>query len=459
MQPLVLLAICVAVSLVLMAAYAFFAICTAVIIRSQVSRIQEMKEERVFCAGIADRIVDRADIYLLSMRLGGFFSVLLLGIFLADFTHRGLPWGGMSDWSPGWRWGWFGLVIFVVSLVAQVASQFLRGISPACPEKILCWLAFPIVATTWLLSPIIFILNSVLRRLLARFGCDLPNEKEAVASAEELSEIVERSTEAGEIREGESEMIESVLSSGETLVQHVMTPRKDIVSVRYTMGLAEISKLFTSESFSRLVVIGSGLDDVKGILLVKDLLPFLGGAKDAKDFNLADVCRPPYFVPGTKRVTDVLQDFRKQAVHMAIVHDEHGGVDGLVTLEDLIEEIVGEIRDEHDSPHEENVVKEARSGELIVDGSIDIDDFNERYDYQFPPGEYDTVAGFVIDRLGHLPEAGEVVEYDGVSIKVEEVEQNRITQVRISSRVSEAKESPTPGLMAALAGNSSEDPA
>ncbi|RIL11256.1 MAG: hypothetical protein DCC75_02670, partial [Proteobacteria bacterium] len=180
----------------------------------------------------------------------------------------------------------------------------------------------------------------------------------------------------------------------------------------------------------RVLVTGTNLDDVKGVLIAKDLLRYLG--KQPQEFDMAKTIRPAYFVPSSKKVDDLLGEFKREALHFAVVLDEHGGVDGVVTLEDLIEEIVGEIFDEYDSPLEEVDVFRTKSGELLIEGSALIDDLNAAYNLDIPAGDYDTVGGFVLNLLGHVPKIGECVEHDGMLYKVEGLEQNRITQLRVS---------------------------
>ena len=165
------------------------------------------------------------------------------------------------------------------------------------------------------------------------------------------------------------------------------------------------------------------------MLLAKDLLALL--AKDSGPFNLEEMMRKPLSISGDRHINDVLGELRNQAAHFAVVLDEHGGVDGVVTMEDLIEEIVGEIFDETDSPEEEVGVTLTKTGDLLVDGGMALDDLNEEHGLSFPEGEYDTVAGFVIDHLGRIPEEGEDLQYNGSLIQVKTVEHNRIIELRI----------------------------
>ena len=208
-----------------------------------------------------------------------------------------------------------------------------------------------------------------------------------------------------------------------------MTPRKDIIAVPESASLSEILAIYEEDGLSRLVVFGQDLDDIKGVLLMKDLIPLMG--KEVTEFKVNDYLREPLFVPDSCDLGDLLKTFRQVGNHLAIVLDEHGGVDGLVTMEDVMEEIVGEIFDEYDTPEEECEIRPAADGELLVDGGVLINDLNQDYEFSFPTGEYDTFAGFVFHVLGKIPQAGEIIDYEGVRIKVEEIEQNRIKLLRI----------------------------
>jgi putative hemolysin len=246
------------------------------------------------------------------------------------------------------------------------------------------------------------------------------------------------SNKAGQIEDDESEMIRHVFTFSDTIAREVMTPRKDIIAVEETASLEEVIAMFLRERISRILVTGTDLDDVKGVLLGKDLLNLLG--KPASDFHLRKFLRPVFFVPNSKKVDELLQELRQEAIHFAVVLDEHGGVDGVVTLEDLIEEIVGEIFDEYDSPIEELDVRSLTTGDLVVEGSTMIDDLNSSRGLSIPRGHYDTIAGFVIHLLGRIPKTGEQVKWENYILKVENTFQNRITSVRIvaASRMSAA---------------------
>ena len=406
--------------------YAFFVLSSVAALRSRRSVLREMKGLGV--AKIARRVLHRADRYLLVAQIGKFLLGVIGGACLVLLIQILQP----MLLSQGRILPDIGLILallFFATVSALTLVQFAKAVAYAAPERALSIAAIPLLILGWMFSPLVFLLEELLGAILRAVGLGAPIERQVVMSAEDLSEIVQKSTEAGEIEEDERELIEGVIGLGETHVSEVMTPRKDVVTVSELDSLDVIVSTVLEAGYSRILVIGEELDDVKGMLLAKDLLPLLSDS--SKSFALADCLRKPVFVDGRHLIDDVLRQLRSEAAHLAVVLDEHGGVDGVVTMEDLIEEIVGDIFDETDSPEDEIDVTQTRTGDLIVDGGASLDDLNEEHDLRFPEGEYDTVAGFVIHSLGRIPEVGEEIRYNGSLVRVEEVDQNRITQLRI----------------------------
>jgi len=413
--------------------HSFFVLAALALKKSRSNKLREIaRKEQCKSARYARIIRIRSNRYLLSAQMGVFLSALLLG-----FALLGLVRGASASLAASYAWatGWVGFSILsaslflVVSLVSLIIVQLVKSVGFAYPERALCLVSIPLLVTYRLLSPFVTLLNLCTSLILWPFGIKRASARETVVSPEQISEMIELSSDAGQIEEDEREMIQRVFTFSNTLVREVMTPRADMVWVYETASLEDVQKIFACERLSRLVVVGKDPDDVKGVLHAKDLINFMG--KTAQDFDVRKIMRKPYFVPGTKTTGDLLPELREQGVHLALVQDEHGGVDGIITVEDLVEEIVGEIRDEYDSPAEESDVTKTNSGELIVDGSALVEDLNQRYKLDIPLGEYDTLAGFVIQKLGRIPEANEVMNIGGVWMRVEELEQNRIVQVRI----------------------------
>lgn len=320
--------------------------------------------------------------------------------------------------------------IVVVYFLLALGLQIVNAAIERDRRRLLCIMAWPIFWLGKLFYPLVFVVRACRNVVLNILRLPVAHPEVSAASPEQISAIVERSSEAGIIEEEQVEMIQGVIDFSEGIVREVMTPRKDVVAVSENSSLEDIVQVFSKEQLSRILVIGDILDDVKGILILKDLLPFVLKQTE-HPFDIKEFIRPPYTVSELMKTDDLLKKFKSEAVHFAIVMDEHGGVAGVVTVEDLLEEIVGEIFDEFDIPEEEEEVYLVDNGDFIVEGGALIDDLNAEYDFNFPKGEYDTIAGLVIDLLGKIPSEGESVECNGFTIKVESVSAHRIMSLRI----------------------------
>lgn len=250
-----------------------------------------------------------------------------------------------------------------------------------------------------------------------------------VASTEgELQDLIDASEQNGIIDEEEGDMLQSILELDETIVREVMVPRTDMLCADAEAPLSDLLAAILKSGHSRIPVYKENNDNIIGLVYAKDLLRFWGQPID--EIRLDDVLRSPYLVPESKTVSDLLQEFRESRVHIAIVIDEYGGTSGLVTIEDLIEEIVGEIHDEYDL-EDEWLIEEA-SGSVLVDGRLNIEDFEEHFAVEVEREKFDTVGGYVVEHLGRVPAAGEQVEIDSLEILVVASDQRAIRQLRIS---------------------------
>ena len=227
----------------------------------------------------------------------------------------------------------------------------------------------------------------------------------------------------------ERKLLQSVVEFGDTLVREVMTPRPDIVAVKSTASLSELRALFTEQQYSRFPVYRKNLDDVLGFVFVKDLVTI---TVDGDVPVIERLMRPAYAVPETKRVADLLREFQQKQVQSAIVHDEYGGTAGLVTVEDLLEEIVGEIRDEYDV-ESEPIVDEG-DGSFVFDGTVGVDDVAERLQIEIERQGFETVGGYLLSRLGRVPRVGEILTVENVDVEILEGERRRIQRVRMRRR-------------------------
>ena len=263
----------------------------------------------------------------------------------------------------------------------------------------------------------------------------LPIKKEQIFdSEEELIMLAEVGEEEGTLDHEESDMIQSVLEFKNKLVKEIQIPRVDVVSIESSSSLDQAMDLIMNKKFSKIPVYKETVDNIKGILYAKDITPYLIGSRP--EIDLLSLAREPYFVPETKPIDEVMQEFKLKKTSIAVVVDEWGGTSGILTLEDIVEEITGELRDPFDKEEYEILKKE--DGSAVVDGSINIYDIEENFDIEFPDErEYDTLAGFVLNDIGDIPKEGEIVKFENYYFKVLKVLANRIDKIEISKTKNE----------------------
>ena len=245
---------------------------------------------------------------------------------------------------------------------------------------------------------------------------------------QEIKALAEVASDEEQIEEEEKELIHSIFEFGDTLTREVMVPRPDIVAVEVGKALRDVQDLVLRHGYSRIPVFREDLDDVVGIVFAKDVLKAMHQGRE--DISLEDICRDAHFVPEVKRVSELLREMQQEKFHIAMVSDEHGSVAGLVTLEDLLEELVGEIADEYD--REEPQVMAVADGRYRVNGRLPIDELNDLLEVDLPHEEWDTVGGLMMGLLGSIPDEGQEVTFDGLSFRAERVQGRRIAQVLIS---------------------------
>ena len=251
-----------------------------------------------------------------------------------------------------------------------------------------------------------------------------------VVSEEELLAFAEVAMEEGEIESEERTIIRSIIDFGDTVAREVMVPRPDMVTSNADDTVDQCVREVLEHGFSRIPVVGEGgVDDVLGIVYAKDLMR---AARDGGDMTVSALQREAMFVPETKKVAELMREMQARKQHMAIVVDEYGGTAGLVTLEDLIEELVGEIVDEYDV--EDKPIERLPNGDVRVSGRLALDEANEELGFELPEGDWDTVAGLLFTQLGHVPEPGEAIEVDGYLLRAEQLDGRRIERVRITPR-------------------------
>ncbi len=301
-----------------------------------------------------------------------------------------------------------------------------KTISANNPEKVSVVVSKPINFFVIILKPIVFIFNIVTSIIFKIFGVDGDGVKPFITE-EELKTMVNVSHEEGLLEMEEREIINNVFEFGDMQAKEAMVQRLDIVAIDTENSYDEIIELFKTEKLSRMPVYEETIDDIIGILNIKDVI-FLSDEEIA-NFDIKKYLRDPFFTYEFKKITQLLEEMKKDKSQMAIVVDEYGGTAGLITIEDLVEVIVGDIDDEYDEDEEE--IQVISSNEFLVDGSTKINDVNEVLGIELESEEFDSIGGYIIGYIKHIPEENEVIEVDGIKFNIESVDKNRIKQIRI----------------------------
>ncbi|MFZ4986071.1 MAG: hemolysin family protein [Blastocatellia bacterium] len=285
-------------------------------------------------------------------------------------------------------------------------------------------------------KPFIEFINLSGIRLLRLIGVEFRPGHHTAYTEEEIRYLVNLSHQSGLLEKDEKELIHNVFEFSELTASEIMVPRTKVVAIEERAGLAEVAGQFRDSGYSRLPVYGESVDNIVGVIHSKDLMPFM---LEPDEFDLRRLMRRPHFLPETARLAEALQQLQRSSIHLAIIVDEHGGMEGILTMEDLLEEIVGEIKDEHDEVEEGRT---RRPGERVfsIDAGLAVREANRDYPLNLPESdEYTTVAGFLLKQAGRMLGEGDAVEYAGIRFTIERVERRRILEVRIELPVSEEK--------------------
>ncbi|MBP6964278.1 MAG: HlyC/CorC family transporter [Armatimonadetes bacterium] len=411
---------------------AFFAMAEIALVSVRKTRIRQLIEEGVPSAVTVQRLMENPTRLLATVQIGvtlvGFFASAAGAVTLAQpvadvLARTGIPFVARNS---------LGVAVFVVTLVIGYLSLVIGEISPKSlalqhSEKIALRSAKFLLFLSIVLAPLVRVVTWSSNIIVRPFG-GKASFSSPVVTEEELKMLVEAGEEDGIIEEEEREMIHSIFEFTDTVVRKVMVPRIDMKTVDVESPIAELLDVIMEEGHSRIPIYEEDVDHIVGIVHAKDLLRVLH-EKCGADTSIRDLMRPPYIIPENKKVDELLAEFKKSKIQLAIVVDEYGGTAGLVTIEDLLEEIVGDIMDEYDE--EEPLVEVIDANTSIVDARTPIDEINEQMDLQLPEEEFDTIGGFVFGLFGKQPHLGESVEYDGAELTIAETDGPRINKVKI----------------------------
>lgn len=380
-------------------------------------RIKQLKKKGVKEAEILERLLNKSSKMLATILIGNNIvniaaTAIATELTLSIFTGK--------------------QATFFVTVIMTVLILIFGEITPKTyssynAEKVAMKLGRPLEVLSIVFSPLLIILNRITKIIIRSLGGNIDNNRTTV-SEEEIKTLVDVGEEAGIIEKQERDMIESIFEIGDIKVTEVMVPRIDIVYLEEDVSLENAIKKVIKYGYSRIPVIGKSVDNVIGIIYAKDLLScYLMNNKE--ELNIKSMIRPAYYVPQSKKAIDLLTEMQLEKVHISIVLDEYGGTLGLVTIEDILEEIVGDILDEYDD--ENNLIDYIDNNILIVNSKISIEETSNILDVALPMDEFESLGGFVFNLLGRIPKVGDVIEYNDIIFKVLEVHNRRIKKIEI----------------------------
>lgn len=393
---------------------AFFSSAETALTTANRIRMRSMAEEGNKRAQAAMQVTDNS---------GKMLSAILIGNNIVNLSAASL--------TTSLAYSFGGSMVAIASGILTVLILLFGEITPKTMATIhaekMALIYAPIIRVFMkIMTPLIFVINGLSMGILFLLRVD-PSAKNKAMTETELRTIVDVSHEDGVIESDEREMIYNVFDLGDAKAKDVMVPRVHVTFADVNSSYDELIDIFREDKFTRLPIFEDTTDNVIGTINMKDLLLY----DSSKEFHIRDILREAYFTYEYKSISELLVEMRQAALNIAIVLDEYGETAGLITLEDILEEIVGEIHDEYDE-NEEEYVKEVGEREYLVEGSLNLDDLNDRLDLNLSSEEYDSLGGFIIERLDRLPEAGDEITTDeGIRMVVEKLDKNRIERVHL----------------------------
>jgi CBS domain containing-hemolysin-like protein len=425
---------------VLVLANAFFVAAEFALVGARKTRLDEMSLAGDRKATLARRAVQSLDRSISATQLGITLSSLGLG-WIGEPALAGLIEGGFGFLPAALQ------PVAVHTIAVTVAFSLIailhivlgelmpKALALLYPEDVSRWVAFPLLGFSWVMTGPIKILNGSANGLLKLFGVRPVGEHHRVHSPDEIRMLVEQSQESGQLGTQDARLLEGVFEFTEKTAQDVMTPRTEIVALESSLTVEQAADIVAEAQRSRYPVHVDSLDEIVGVVHAKDIL---GALRATPTASVGSIVRTPLLVPSTREVEDVLTDMKRLKVHMAIVLDEYGGTAGLVTMEDLLEEIVGPIFDEYDAAERPAPAE----GKPLIDGSLPISQFNAAHDAAIDDTDYTTIGGYLFGQLGRLPQVGDRITTDGMTFEIVEMEARRVKAIRLVEKQPASRDLP-----------------
>lgn len=427
------------VILSLILANGFFAGSELAIVSVRRSRIDQLIEEGHTSARIVARLKDDSDRFLATAQIGmtifGSLASAIGGASAVQFLspalqHSGIPW--LQEWGEALA---LAIVVASISYFSLVLGELVpKTLALRYPERIACAVAWPLDWFSWIFSVVVKLLTAS-SNLLLYFSGTGAKSTEALISEEEVKYLIREGAEKGVFDETEKEFIHSVFNFADTSVREVLTPRTEVHALEINVSNVDALSEMIDSGFSRMPVYEGDMDHVMGIVHVKELLR---AREQGKTASLRDFLHPAHFVPDSMQISHLLRELQVRRTHMAIVVNEFGTVIGIATIEDLLEELVGEIRDEYDTD-EEHPVQKISEGVLLVEGGVTLSTLKEQHGLPLEETTaYRTLAGFLVARLERIPRGGESVTYEGYRFTIVAMDARRVAKVKVEKMAASA---------------------
>src|SRR4030095_5403447 len=412
-------------------ANAFFVAAEFAIVKVRSTQLQPLSEKNNQRAKVALKIVTNLDKYLSASQVGITMTSLGLGWIGEPVTAKLLEpvFHLLNITNPNTIHTSAIIVgfIFLTFIHISIGEQAPKMLAIKYPQKTSLAIAIPLNIFFVVFKPVVWLLNHASNFVLSLLGIRQVSESERFHSEEELRLLLSEGRKSGALDQTEHALIEKIFEFNDKMAKDIMVPRNHMVALNINDSREKIFQVVTEEGFSRLPVYKDTIDNIIGIIYTKDLI---SASEHRELITLQDIIRPAFFAASTKQIGNLLKELQRNKVHMAILVGEYGGVEGLVTIEDIVEEIVGEIQDEYDV--DPSVVVDEKSGVYLIDPIISVEDFNKRFKMNIPTDpDYQTISGFLQKVTGHIPEVYERIDYKGLSFVVTKKSSNTILQVRV----------------------------
>jgi putative hemolysin len=419
----------------LLFANAFFVAAEYGLVTSRRTRIMELEHEGDKRAHLVLKITGDPPRFISAMQLGVTISSLAIGALGEQVLARKFD-GIMASILA------VILALLIVTYLHVVIGELVpKGIALGHAERTALAVSTPVRWFFVIARPLVWLLQESTAVILRTLGLEPPGAEHEAHSEAELRMLLSSSADQGEIEHEEQEMLYKVFDFADKEVSDVMVPRPEVVAISIALPAEDALKAVLDSPYTRYPVYRDSLDDIVGVLHIRDLIVALND-RGIADVDLESLVRAAYMVPETKDLGALLTEFRRTNQHMAVVIDEYGSMEGIVTLEDLLEEIVGEIEDEFDLPDE--TVERIDDETIRIDGTFPIDDFNERFGCDLPQDDYHTIAGFVFGQLGRAAEPADEIGHEGLTFTVESVEGQRIDRLKVKFQPWHRRDEPAP---------------